>query len=166
MDFSIGKILAATDLSKSSMEAVRHAIGLAAKFNSSLSVLHVIPHVAQEIADCAGLECEEFLGAKQWPALAAEGLEQTSKAIEDRVRQMVEDVIREMPGCPVRILSYLIEMGNPVEKITAAARKGKYDLVVMGTRGRTEDDTVNLGSVAAGVVRRCPKSVLVVRIPR
>jgi len=50
------------------------------------------------------------------------------------------------------------ETGDPSTRIVEAADKGKFDLIVMGTRGRTGRAASLAGSVAESVVRRasCP----------
>jgi nucleotide-binding universal stress UspA family protein len=49
--------------------------------------------------------------------------------------------------------------------ILAIAEEGTYDLIVMGTHGRTGLSHVLLGSVAERVVRRATCPVLTVRTP-
>ena len=55
-----------------------------------------------------------------------------------------------------------VRRGDPAEVIIDEGKKG-YDLVVVGTQGRTGLAAVLLGSVAERVVRRSATSVLVVR---
>ena len=52
--------------------------------------------------------------------------------------------------------------GEPQTAIVDLAAKGRYDLVVMGTHGRTGRDRALIGSVAENVVRRSRVPVLVV----
>ncbi len=52
--------------------------------------------------------------------------------------------------------------GEPPTAIVEAARSGGYDLVVMGTHGRTGRQASLLGSVAENVVRRSTIPVLTV----
>jgi universal stress protein A len=53
--------------------------------------------------------------------------------------------------------------GAPSEEIVKLLAPGEYDLVVMGTHGRTGLTHVLMGSVAERVVRHAPCAVLVVR---
>ncbi|MFH1886805.1 MAG: universal stress protein, partial [Pseudomonadota bacterium] len=92
------------------------------------------------------------------------GLASTRKAMEQRIKKTMEEACQEVGAEGVTIAGYIMDTGNPVEKIVQRAEKGGFDLVVMGTHGHTDIDRTRLGSVAAGVVRRCPKSVLVVRL--
>ena len=59
-----------------------------------------------------------------------------------------------------------IEAGEPVDVIVQLAEQTPYDLVVMGTHGRTGLSRVIIGSTAERVVRRAPCPVVTVRAPR
>ncbi len=54
-----------------------------------------------------------------------------------------------------------VQTGDPVETVSAMAEQ--YDLLVVGSHGRTGLDRLLLGSVSHGLVHRAPVSVLVVR---
>jgi nucleotide-binding universal stress UspA family protein len=54
-------------------------------------------------------------------------------------------------------------IGEPAAEIVAAANEGKFDVVVVGTHGRTGLAHALLGSVAERVVRRAPMPVVTVR---
>jgi len=54
-------------------------------------------------------------------------------------------------------------VGEPAPEIAALAKSGKFDLVVMGTRGQGALGTMILGSVANGVLARCDTPVLLIR---
>jgi nucleotide-binding universal stress UspA family protein len=53
--------------------------------------------------------------------------------------------------------------GVPWDEIVKLVANGEYDLIVMGTHGRTGIGRVLLGSVAERVIRHAPCAVLVVR---
>ena len=53
-------------------------------------------------------------------------------------------------------------IGRATDTIIAEARPENFDLVVMGTRGLTGLEQLVLGSVAEGVLRRCPVPLLTV----
>lgn len=64
---------------------------------------------------------------------------------------------------PIR-LNVRIERGDPASVIVRVADTEGYDLVVMGTHGRTGVRRTVLGSVAEKVVRLSPIPVLTVRL--
>lgn len=82
----------------------------------------------------------------------------------DRTR----DALEELAG-PARRdgvdASICIAPGPAAQAICAAAADSDADLVVVGTHGHTGFKRLLLGSVAEKVVRRCTRSVLVVRNP-
>ena len=56
-----------------------------------------------------------------------------------------------------------IEHGEPHDRIVSLARDEGFDLIVMGTVGRTGRPLALAGSVAESVVRTSPQPVLTVR---
>ena len=62
-----------------------------------------------------------------------------------------------------RLAQSRIEAGNPVDVILAVAREVPYDLIVMGTHGRSGFRRLVMGSIAEQVVRRAPCPVLTLR---
>jgi nucleotide-binding universal stress UspA family protein len=59
-----------------------------------------------------------------------------------------------------------LESGNPSSCILRVAEEEGYDLIVMGTHGRTGMSHLLLGSISSTVVRKAPCPVLTVRAPR
>jgi nucleotide-binding universal stress UspA family protein len=55
--------------------------------------------------------------------------------------------------------------GAPYATILSQAKEGRFDLIAMGTHGRTGVAHLLLGSVAERVVRTAPCPVLTVRHP-
>lgn len=58
---------------------------------------------------------------------------------------------------------YLVKNGHASEVISAAAAKGKFDLLMMGSHGHTALGKLVLGSVATKVMADCDVPVLLVR---
>ena len=59
--------------------------------------------------------------------------------------------------------AYATAVGSPAEAIANAAREGKYDLVVMGSRGHSALGSLVMGSVASRVLADCETPLLVIR---
>jgi nucleotide-binding universal stress UspA family protein len=55
------------------------------------------------------------------------------------------------------------KVGDPGDEISAAAAKGKFDLVIMGSHGRGLFKNLVMGSVATKVLAGCTVPVLLVR---
>lgn len=58
--------------------------------------------------------------------------------------------------------SVLTEHGHAANEIVRVAEDGRYDLIVVGSRGRSPVGELLLGSVSHAVVRKAPCAVLVV----
>ena len=142
----IKRILAPTDFSAAGKSALDEAIGLARTLGATVTLFNVY-ELPQPIPDAGVAYGPDVIDAL---AGAARGqLEHT----RDELRQAGG----EMP--PIEIKSAL---GNAHEAIVEEARRGGYQLVVMGTHGRTGLRHLLLGSVAERVVRMSPTPVLTV----
>lgn len=88
----------------------------------------------------------------------------------DLVHQYYEDEARAVLD-PVRaaLAAHDIEavashkVGHPADEIAAFAEQGRFDLLVMGSRGHGALANLVLGSVAMKVLARCTVPVLLVR---
>lgn len=138
---AIQSILVPVDGSTPSLAALDHAIAIAEDTGASIDILHV------DIG-------EEFRVGSTTP-LTADAREELDIALEQAI-QGAEDVLGG------RILRLDI-VGDPLRTIIDTAAGGPYDLIVMGTHGRSGRLRSMLGSVAEGVVRNAPCPVLTVR---
>ncbi len=75
----------------------------------------------------------------------------------------METLLAEHDAKGIVKFARLHECGETVPTILEVARRGEYDLIVMGTHGRTGIAHEYLGSVAEKVVRRACCPVLTVR---
>jgi len=147
---SIRKILVPIDLSPAGTPLLRQAQDFAAKFAASIDLLHV------------------------WtppPMLAPEALVTGLGTTEQPFLQFLSNSAQEQLGkfeAQARSEGFVIahsycELGDPATTIVERAANGGYDLLVLGTHGRTGLSHVLMGSVAEKVVRRAPCAVLTVR---
>ena len=144
---TIRKILAPTDFSESAKEAIDFAVELAQKFDAQLTLLHTYQTPAYLLPEGSILAGSDLI--VDIMNRAAEALAEAKRGLESKTP-------------PVKIDTLLVE-GLPFVQIVNAARDGRYDMIVMGTHGRTGIRHVLLGSVAERVVRRAPCPVLTVR---
>lgn len=160
----IRKILYVTDLSKTARYAVRYACGLGNKYDAEVTMLHVIPDMLEEFSSGAGIDLTERFG-KKWDEFNAKSIDMAKETIRKRIHETSEQITKEIPYCPLTQGNILVEAGNPVTHIVSVAEEGDYDLVIMGTHGHGKLEGAIVGSVAGGVISRCSKPVLVVRLP-
>ncbi|MDR7554588.1 MAG: universal stress protein [Armatimonadota bacterium] len=142
------RILAATDFSPGAEPALRWAMGLAARFDARVTLLHVLD---LSLGALAGLP----------PEMAAMP---ATIELAERVRAEAEEQMRRLAARFPDAVPLLRE-GTPRAAILEVAKEIGADLIVMGTHGRTGLAKVLFGSVAEHVVRHSPVPVLTVRQP-
>lgn len=126
------KILCPVDFSEESRAALRVAADLAMRFDAELTLFHANPDAAARVASAP-----EAVGTLvQWRAQA------------------------ETLG--VAHVATATATGDPRVAIVDHAQADRFDLVVMGTHGRTGRDRQLIGSVAETVVRSSRVPVLTV----
>lgn len=143
---AIRKILCPVDFTDTSREAIRWACGLARTFDATLALVHVYQppgYALPEGVIIAG------------PKVMSDLLEAVERELA-RERATAEDF-----GAP-RIETRAVQ-GVASQEIVRLAREESYDLIVMGTHGRTGLAHALLGSVAERVIRGAPCPVLTVR---
>ncbi|MDX2087434.1 MAG: universal stress protein [Kofleriaceae bacterium] len=138
---AIQSILVPIDGSTPSLAALDHAIAVAEDTGATITILHVDVD-------------EEFRVGSTSP-LAARQREELDDALEQAIRGAQIDL-----GDRARRLDII---GDQLRTILETAGAGPYDLIVMGTHGRSGRLRSMLGSVAEGIVRNAPCPVLTVR---
>jgi nucleotide-binding universal stress UspA family protein len=141
------KILVATDGSKPAIHAVRYAAQLAAKLADDSSSITLI-----SVHDDTGLRhAKAFVGRD---------------AVADYLRELSDKELKParkvLDAAGVRH-DMVIRTGQIAKEIVACAKSGKYDLVVLGAKGRGAIADVLLGSVAQRVLATVDRPVLLVK---
>ncbi len=136
------RILVAHDGSKSSEKALKKALSIAETFNSSVTVLSVVP--------------ELYL---------TELMEMDRAKIVDTLTEEAKRMMEKIKSRPRKIksLKTIIGQGSPAEEILETARKMKADVIVTGSHGRHGAQKFLLGSVSSKVVDHAECDVLVVK---
>ena len=75
----------------------------------------------------------------------------------------VFDPVREFATSKGWTLKTLAHVGNAAETIAAVAGAGQYDLIVMGSHGRSGLMSMVMGSVVSQVLARTKTPVLIIR---
>jgi nucleotide-binding universal stress UspA family protein len=150
MKIPIKKVLAPTDFSESSEHALNYALTLASLAQAELQLLHVVEPIAYPLSG-------ELFGPVLNEVELTMKMEATfRKELDERVASLK----KEYPKLTGRQVT-----GNPFLEIVRAAREGGFDMIVMGTHGRTGLAHVLIGSVAEKVVREGPCPVLTIKHP-
>ncbi len=141
------KILVPVDFSPHSEEATRVALQLARAFDAPVTLATVFQVPIYPLPEGA------FIA---FPNAYAEATVAAGKRLE-------EVAAAARAAGPTTIDIKVLE-GVAFREIVAFAREGGFDLIVMGTHGRTGIKHALLGSVAEKVVRKAPCAVLTVRL--
>lgn len=139
------KILCPIDFSAGSEQALRVAVRLAKHSDAELVIAHshYIPPAA-------------FAGEFAFPATALE-------EVVDDARKGLAAAAHEAAALHAGPVTTKLLSGTPWHAIVELLQDPSFDLVVIGTHGRTGLSRILLGSVAEKVVRHAPCSVLAVR---
>jgi nucleotide-binding universal stress UspA family protein len=137
----IRRILHCTDFLDPSDYAFALAGSLAREHGASLTVLHVYPPPASH---------GEVVARRQ------------SDGFHEQLRKNLR---KSCKADPKLSLEYRLAEGEPAAEILRLAREGGYDLIVMGTHGRTGLGRFLMGSVAEQVIRQAPCRVLTLKRP-
>lgn len=140
---SFKRVLVAVDGSEVSMKAVDHAARIAKEEGATLTALHVVATPQVEIA-----------------GEIADYYEQAKKP----VKKWMKDVESIAATHNITIKTeILVGAYSVLDAILGYAENQSVDLIVSGTRGRTQSRRLLMGSVAAGIVEYASCPVLVVR---
>jgi nucleotide-binding universal stress UspA family protein len=150
MAHQIRKILVAEDFSDSSRHALEHAEMIAAKFGAAIDLVHVVQDTSA-VSSPAGL-------------VVTPGLLGREEAMEVEARAQLENEADELRSRGLTVKPMVLT-GDPLDCVIQAAKKGKADLLVVGTHGRTGIAHLLMGSVAESILRHAPCPVLCVRHP-
>jgi universal stress protein A len=131
---AVRRILVGVDFSSSARSALQFACGLGASLGASLDVLYV-------------LESDPAPGAAD------------EAAAKEELRRFIATA--DCDGALA--LGTRIESGEARERIVSVADREGYDLIVLGTHGRTGRPRSFAGSVAESVVRTASCPVVTVR---
>ena len=110
-----------------------------------------------------GYDLAGHFGKDKLDSFYVEGLAESRKAMAERIHSVLKEAGEELENCEVQP-KVIVKVGHPVKQIVDMAKDGAYDLVVLGTHGHSMLDDLLLGSVARGVVKKCPMPVMTVRL--
>lgn len=137
------KILVPVDGSKHSEKALKHAVGLAERYDAEVMILNVTQPIPLS------------------PQTTFYAAELRDKMMESG-RKLVEDYKQKYQTAKVNIKTNSAS-GMPADVICEKVENENFDLVVIGSRGLSISKRIILGSVSGRVSRNCPCPVLIVR---
>ena len=147
---AVRRILVPVDASPCCLEATKTAASLASALEASITVLHAYHPMLELGSALAGATISTASGEM---TLIDHMRREAQKTVDEHVERL-----REMG---VAATGRLVE-GPAKAMIVSSIEEGDFDLVVMGTHGRTGLAHLLMGSVAEWVVRHAPVPVLTV----
>lgn len=141
------KIMVALGFFPHAEELFNYAADLALKLDAGLMVVHVI-----NSRDVAAVTTISGMGYEVDEEHYIENVKKERKKILDGIIKG-----SSFPAARVRAI---FKVGNPVDELLKVAVEEKADMIVMGTKGRTDLAHILVGSVAEKVFRRSPVPVV------
>ena len=136
----MNKILVPVDFSDASSDALAYAIRLFGASSLEITVLHIY-------------------GARSTALLMKNIDDVLEKDAKRRMDELLENVQKEYPDV---VFIPKVTKSYAVSAIAALGDTGRYDFIVMGTKGASGLKEVFMGSVAGGVVSKTTAPVIVV----
>ena len=146
----IRTIMAAVDFSEYSKEAVEYAARLAEKFDAELLIVNVINQRDLDAVTAVSLKVDTISMGNY--------LERQKMDRQQRIRELIKET-----SCAHLSPKTFIRVGPPVEGLITVVRQEAVDLVVMGSKGRSNLAGFLFGSTAEKMFRHCPVPVLSIR---
>ena len=150
MTESITKILVPVDFSPQAERAFGYAATFGQRFNARLGLIHVVDDTVAT-------------GAWNTEVFVPDAGDLLESLIANAEKQLV--ALKQSAAALGVTAETAVITGRPAHAIVEHAKKGGFDLIVMGTHGRTGLSHVVMGSVAERVVRTAPCPVLTVHAP-
>lgn len=155
MHMKFDKIMVAIDGSEESMHAANRAIGVAKRYDAKLTVLTVLPQELRYDYEIDQVDPEI-------PMTPVKGVVELSRMeIEAKWFRAIK---KNASASNVRIETEIImEKKSVVSDIIEYSKKQSFNLIVIGTKGKTGLRRLLLGSVSQGVLTYAHCPVLLVR---
>lgn len=143
------KILIPIDFSEASRRAMRYGLEFARDLGAEATLLHAYALPNAVLPDGSVILADAQLLA----------------SVVDEVDRLMRSALEEAALFDAPVSSQTVQ-GDAAKEIVRVADEGGYDLIVMGTHGRTGMGRLLAGSIAEEVMRRAPCAVLTVKAPR
>ena len=146
------KILVAVDKTAESQVALRYACHLMEHFPAIVDALYVKPDVVETVTEGGG-----YTPFTTKSDVAREIDKETEKTIEEIVEACAICVGKRLPCNP------FVASGDPADEILNAANRDYYDLIILGSQGRSLLRGLLRETVPAKILHHAQQSVLILR---
>ena len=145
------KILVAVDKSEESQQALRYCCHLLEHFDADVDALYVKPDLVESVAETSYA-----------PFTTRKDVEKSIAAEEDKTVEEIFQACEICLGGKVPCAP-LVAVGDPADEILNTAHEGMYDLIVLGSQGRSSIRGFLLGTVHAKILHHALQPVLLMR---
>lgn len=143
------KIMAAVDLSEYSAAIIRYSAWLSVKLDGELVLVNVVNQRDMDMVQRTMAGYEGF----SFPNYHSDQVQSR----ENKLKERFEEVSPGLLKC-----RYLVRTGIPYHELLAAIESEKPNLMVVGTKGRSNLADVVVGSTARKLYRRSPIPLLTI----
>lgn len=139
------KILIPTDFSRNAMNAIRYALEL---FKYEKSEFYIIHAFADEVYDNKTILTR---------ALFEEFKDEIKKKSDKQLEEILV-IMKDLSPNPRHNYQVISKFGNLIDEVNDFVDKENIDIIVMGTRGRTDSRSIDFGSNTIQVMKyvKCP----------
>lgn len=143
------KILVPVDGSAASLKAAEKALDLAKRYNSEITLIHVVyePDISKY---------------NRFGVIIDPDLKKLKERLKETEKKMMDSIVDSLDKQDIEIKRKIVP-GIAYEEIVKEAENGNYDLIVMGRLGFSKIKRFFLGSVAHRVIADAPCPVLIVQ---
>ena len=138
------KVLIPTDFSENAMNAIKYAMEL---FKYDRTDFHIMHAYGDDVYSTPGMSREEVNSEK----------EKVHRQSNEELRKIIEDMKKISPNprhnyYPISVFGALVDEANEIAEVENA------DVIVMGTRGKSDDRNLTFGSNTLQVIKyvKCP----------
>ncbi len=145
------KILVAVDRSEESQMALRYTCHLLEHFPAEVDALYVKPDVVEMVAESSYAPFTTKVDVEK-------AVEVDAQKVLDEIIEACEICLGGKIPCEPRVA-----VGEPADEILNAANVGQYDMIVLGSHGRSSLKGFFLGAVHAKILHHALQPVLILR---
>lgn len=142
------KILVPTDFSPNAGNALKFAYLFAKENNCKFSLLNVYNFSVYD--------------PNMPPEILSDVIKQSSQNSTEGLDLLISEFEKTYPDFKSFLLDKITAEGNTIETIETAASEGKFDIIIMGTKGASGIEEVLIGSNAYSVLAKSKVPVLIV----
>jgi nucleotide-binding universal stress UspA family protein len=144
------QILVPLDGSSHAAKAAEMAIELCRTYGAELTLLHVTPRLELP---------EQLKGYMKAEHLSSQDL----LAVDEAAKRVIEDIRQSAAARGIGNVKIIYREGKPARSIVAYAEGAEIDVIVMGSRGLSEFESLLLGSVSHKVASLAKCTVVIAR---